>query len=509
MIFYKKLICIYILSTLTIAFTVLHAYGKQTESDTNNARVTQSPATGFTGSMSCQKCHNSEYTQWMTSHHQLAMQKANDQSVLGSFSNSQFNYSNSQFNYRGITSRFYRKGDRFFVETDGPEGKLAEYEIIYTFGVTPLQQYLVKLDNGRLQALSIAWDSRTKSAGGQRWYHLYNDDYPDDNINSSHPLHWTKTSQNWNYVCADCHSTQLKRKFSENQYHTTWSEINVACEACHGPGKNHILWADSGGKSSISRKGLSIQFTERQGVSWIMDSLTGNAKRSQENKNRTEIEVCGRCHSRRTPLTDGNLEADAVSQKLLDRYRLQLLTENNYHPDGQPKDETYVYGSFLQSKMHQAGVTCSDCHNPHSLKPRQTGNGVCLQCHSTEKFNSSTHHFHSTLTSGGQCMECHAPAQHYMTVDRRHDHSFRIPRPDLSITTGTPNACNNCHKDKDAQWAAGHIRKWYGTDHKSGHQVYAEPFFNARKGHPAAGRHLQELAVDNSIPDIARGNSSG
>ena len=455
--------------------------------------------TGFVGSQTCRNCHETEYTQWLGSHHHQAMLEANEHSVLGQFDNTQYKYGDT-------ISRFYKKGTRFFVETDGPEGKLKEYEIIYTFGVTPLQQYLIELENGKYQALGIAWNSRSKEAGGQRWFHIYEEDYPDKDIDFKHPLHWTNPSQNWNYVCADCHSTQLKRNFDskQNRYHTQWSEINVACEACHGPGAEHIAWATNHTDKQSITKGLKINFDERHGISWMMDSVTGSAKRSKPNLARKEVDVCGRCHSRRTPFLDGKLEGNNIHHKLLDHYRLQLLTEGYYHPDGQPDNETYVLGSFMQSKMFQEGVTCSDCHDPHTLKPRLKGNGVCLQCHTAEKFDTPRHHFHKISSTGAQCMGCHAPAQNYMVADKRHDHSFRIPRPDLTISTGSPNACNNCHTEKSPKWSVDQIKNWYGSHPMPGHQTYAGTFFKVRQGYPDMGKALRALINSPMTPDIAR-----
>lgn len=456
----------------------------------------------YVGSQSCVNCHAGETKAWKGSHHDLAMQHANEQTVLGDFNN-------AKFTYYDVTSRFYKKGGKYYVHTDGPDGSLNDYEIKYVFGVEPLQQYLIEFPGGHLQALGIAWDARTKQQGGQRWYHLY----PDEKITHTDRLHWTKADQNWNYMCADCHSTNLKKKYNlqTNTYNTSWSEINVACEACHGPASIHVDWANkaSGWQSIDNRtKGLVVALDERRGVSWPLDPNTGNAKRSKQRNTDKEIEVCAPCHSRRSTIS----EDDIPGQAFMDNFRPVLLSEFLYHADGQIKEEVYVYGSFTQSKMYHQGVTCSDCHEPHSLKLRAEGNGVCLQCHAAEKFNKPSHHFHKQDSEGSLCAECHMPQTVYMGVDGRHDHSIRIPRPDLSIKLDTPNACNQCHQDKTAKWANSKLEDWYGKDWSPGWH-FGETLYEARTGSVGAktvtiGQDLAAVAASPKLPVIARATAA-
>ena len=189
----------------------------------------------FVGRESCADCHPNETGKWTGSHHDLAMQHASETSMLGDFND-------ARFEYAGTTSTFYRQGEEFWVRTDGADGKLEDFQIGYAFGVEPLQQYLVEFPGGRYQSLGIAWDTRPASSGGQRWFHLY----PDEAIDYRDDLHWTRRAQNWNYMCAECHSTDLQKNYdaATDSYATTWEEINVSCEACHGPASRHIAWAD-------------------------------------------------------------------------------------------------------------------------------------------------------------------------------------------------------------------------------------------------------------------------
>ena len=452
-------------------------------------------ASEHTGSDACAQCHAEQVRLWQGSHHDLAMQHASDETVLADFNN-------TQFTYTGITSKFYKENNKFMVRTDGADGKLRDYEIKYAFGVAPLQQYLVELDKGRLQALTIAWDARPKAEGGQRWFHLY----PDEEITYKDELHWTRTNFNWNGMCAECHSTNLQKNYdrASDTFKTSWSEIDVSCEACHGPASNHISWAkkETGWEYFNNNKGLSVLFDERKGVHWKINPETGNAKRSTERATEKEIQVCAQCHSRRSVISSGY----SPGKPFLDHYMPRLLDEGMYYADGQIQDEVYVYGSFLQSKMYHAGVTCSDCHESHSMQLRQQGNVVCLQCHAADKFDTEKHHYHKSGTKGAQCAECHMPPRNYMVVDPRHDHSFRIPRPDLTVELGTPNACNQCHADKDAAWAAAQVKQWYKKT-PSGYQQFAHALHAGRQDDSNAGVLLTEQIDNIETPDIARASA--
>ena len=475
------------------------------------------PGGGYVGAQTCAQCHQHEYENWQGSHHARAMEPANEQTVLGDFND-------ATFTYEGVTSTFFRRDGKFMARTDGPDGALRDYEIAYTFGFTPLQQYLIGFPDGRYQMLGVAWDSRPKEQGGQRWFHLY----PDQNITHRDPLHWTGLQQNWNYMCAECHSTHLKKNYDPQlkRFNTTWSEINVSCEACHGPGADHLAWAKKEGdwQKLDKNKGLTIALDGRRGVLfplrmlamqalnlattalpeppdvlWNTPKETSNAAPSAPQALNRELELCARCHSRR-----GQIWEDyGFGKPLLDTHRLSLLTPDLYYPDGQMKDEVFNHGSFLQSKMFAKGVTCSDCHEPHSGKLRAAGGKVCLQCHLPAKYETPEHHFHPANSTGADCVACHAPTTTYMVVDPRHDHSFQIPRPELSIKLGSPNACNRCHEDQSAEWAAEQVRKWYGKP-PMGHQQFAEALHTGALDAPGAQELLRALVKNSDQPNIAR-----
>ena len=488
---------ILVFAAIGLVFFAVCTVAIRHHSDSDREPSSQAPQAAtnrpiFVGSKSCGACHISEFESWLGSHHQLAMQPATKATVLG-------NFAQTKFADHASSATFFRDRGKFMVRTEGPDRARHDYQIKYTFGVSPLQQYLIELPGGRLQAFGIAWDSRTRAIGGQRWFSLY----PGANLGTFSPLRWTAADQTWNYRCADCHSTNVRKNYHPaiRTYATTYAEIAVGCEACHGPGSNHVSWArePSGLRARDPSHGLTIALDQRAGISWSVDPLTGDLRRSKPLRNNREVEMCARCHSLRTPIHEDYVHG----QPLGDDYRTALLDEGLYFPDGQIEGEVYEYGSFIQSRMFHAGVVCSDCHDPHSSRLRAAANKLCTQCHLADKYDSSRHHFHFARSPGSQCIECHMPPRIYMQVDHRRDHSIRVPRPDLSLILGTPNACNNCHVNKTAQWAADRIAKWYGAA-RIGFQQFGPALQAGRVGAPEAQSSLAELASDLRQPALAR-----
>lgn len=450
----------------------------------------QDPEPAFVGGDACRDCHAAEFADWQGSHHDLAMQHADSATVLGDFQDATFNYFDTE-------TRFSRRGNDYIVRTAGADGEPADFKVEYTFGVMPLQQYLVALPGGRLQALPFTWDARSAEDGGQRWYHLY----PDENVGPDDPLHWTGREQNWNYMCAECHSTNLEVNYdsASDSFSTSWSDINVHCEACHGPGSAHVGQAQA--DSFENNYGLLVDLDDRGRAAWEMNARTGIAERSEmAMRPPQQPESCGRCHSRRGVIT-GEYE---YGVPLTQTHRVSLLDEALYFDDGQIDEEVFVYGSFVQSRMYQAGVSCSDCHNPHSLA-LVTGddpNSVCAQCHLPSKFSVTEHHRHEG--NDATCVDCHMQDKIYMGVDARRDHSFRVPRPDLSLATAAPNACNDCHTDQTAAWATAAAAEWWG-DISVRRPHFANALHKARNGF--ANSDLHAVINNGQVPGIARGTA--
>ncbi|TVQ73479.1 MAG: hypothetical protein EA363_03105 [Balneolaceae bacterium] len=421
----------------------------------------------FVGDKKCQSCHTEQWDEWKMSHHHFAMAPATDETVLGDFNDVSFSTGYEQY-------RFFREDGRFLVEAPGPDGRQQTYQVKYTFGWEPLQQYLVDFGDGKYQALHASWDTER-----QQWFTLY----PDEQIRPGDWLHWTGGAMNWNTMCADCHSTNLRQRYDPEMdaFDTKWSHITVSCEACHGPGADHVALMTSDKADHVDIEQIRSSIT-----------LALNATQAEE------LNSCAPCHSLRQKLTDDYLHGDAF----LDHYNPQLPHPPLYHADGQILEEVFEYGSFLQSKMYMEGVRCTDCHNPHSLqlKANVTNNALCMQCHEP-RYNTLEHHFHQINTEASQCVSCHMPGRYYMEIDFRRDHSFRVPRPDLSKNFGTPNACNNCHTNRSFEWASNAVNEWYGED-RTFH--YSEVFVEANSGDTGAIRDLKQLIRDQSQPEIVR-----
>jgi tetratricopeptide (TPR) repeat protein len=436
------------------------------------------------GSQRCSSCHVRESDAWKGSQHARALQAASPGTVLGRFDGA------ATFDKDGVTTRFHKEGSRFLIDTIGPDGKPGTFEVKYTLGVEPLQQYLVALPGGRLQAFGIAWDSRSGAAGGQRWFDLY----PGQKLGAGDPIHWTGIQQTANFMCVDCHVTNFRKGFDEaaGEYRSTWSEAGVGCEACHGAGGAHA--------ADPRANRLPVSFPARAQIVWGTDP----DRRPQIPAERKTVEVaaCARCHARGATLADTR-PGDAG---LADGFHPSLLEPGLYHADGQMRDEVFNYGSFLQSRMFAKGVSCSDCHEPHGQKLRAEGNGVCEQCHAPARYAAREHHFHDPASKAGQCTSCHMPTVTYMVVDPRHDHSFRVPRPDLSAALGVPNACTACHADKPPQELAEALSKRLGHA-PSGFQTFAGAFAAADRGAPGSADQLARIANDAAQPDIARASA--
>ncbi|SFL40833.1 Cytochrome c554 and c-prime [Shimia haliotis] len=370
-------------------------------------------------------------------------------------------FEGEEFTHDGMTARFFRDGDDYVVDVTEKDGTQTAYTVHSVGGTHPLEHLIFETEPGRLQSFDVAWDVDKKN-----WFHLY----PEQDLPPDDGYHWSGPYKNWNARCAECHATEFEKNydFQTRSYTSVQSEIGVGCEACHGPGEAHLRQQEGEMPTytiPLDQYGFSAALTDPQEV----------------------MEQCATCHSRREAFGNGN---PLPGTSFHDAYSLALLRPGLYEPDGHILDEVYVYGSFRQSKMHEEGVTCVNCHDSHSAQLLLDETETCTQCHSTvgngdfptlklADYDSAEHHFHEEGSEGARCVSCHMPQRRYMGNDDRRDHSFRIPRPDLFAQTSGPDACTDCHSEETPAWAAEVITQWHpgASDRDPG---YALDLANAR-----------------------------
>jgi len=384
--------------------------------------------------------------------------------------------------------------DAAIVTALGLSGKPEDCAVARVIGHDPLRQFLVPTAGGRFQTLEATYDPRSN-----QWFNVYGD----EDRRPGEWGHWTGRGMNWNFMCAGCHNTRLRRNYNEatDSYHTTMAEMSVGCESCHGPLKVHNEWQRQHGKSKPGK-----------------DPTIKKATRTQI------LDTCGFCHARRSDLTGDFKPGDPFS----DDFDLTIVdSSDRYYADGQIREEDYEYGSFVGSKMHQRGVICLDCHDPHTAKTKLPGNFLCLRCHNGSETNAPiinpvTHSMHKVfgydsngvltnndllsykpkeiVETGGECVNCHMPQTPYMQRHWRHDHGFTIPDPLLTKNFNIPNACNRCHQDKTTDWALEACDKWYGAKMNRPTRTRAEWIARAQQGDPAARDGLLEVLKAETSP---------
>ncbi len=422
----------------------------------------------YAGSQSCKECHAEAFNDWMGSDHQLAERLPN-----GAMDGPAFDPPR-EYQHAGQTTRLLSTNGVFRVETRGLSGERERFPVARVIGETPLRQFLIPFPRGRLQTLDATYDPHTNE-----WFNVYGE----EDRQPGEWGHWTGRGMSWNTQCASCHNTRLRKNYDHatDTYHTSMAEMSVGCEACHGPMKAHVDWRQKYPDTPDPDPTLK-PFDRNQ---WV--------------------DTCGMCHSRRTELTGDFVPGD----NYLDHFSHVIPNETDiYYADGQVRDENYVYTSFLSSRMHHAGVSCVDCHQPHTGKTLLPGNVLCMKCHTapTPEFPTSpvidaaAHSHHSISGAGGQCVNCHMPQTTYMQRDPRRDHGFTIPDPLLTKEHGIPNACNRCHTDKDVDWAIAAVDQWYGPKMDRPTRTRARWVAGARAGDPGTRNNLLQMLQTEPMP---------
>jgi predicted CXXCH cytochrome family protein len=420
-------------------------------------------------STDCRACHEDIFRTWSTSHHALAHRAVDakaDSDALGT---------PQEFTAHGIDYRVeWKDGKPHFTEKRNgalPESYIADF----VMGHTPLRQYIVPAGGGRYQAAELSFDPIKKE-----WFNVFGD----ERRRPGEWGHWRGRGMNWNSMCAHCHMTGYQKNYNAatDTFATKWTEHGVGCAQCHAMPADHAATA----KKNTTPTAPPAEVVQAQ------------RRRAQE--------TCAPCHARNEPLT-GEVRPGVPYH---DHYRLTLPTDAAvFYPDGQMLDEDFNYTSLLTSRMGgKAGVTCLDCHDPHSGKtilPVQN-NALCMQCHSAPGRQSApvidpvAHSHHLPGSTGNQCVSCHMPTTTYMQRDPRHDHGFTKPDPLLTKELGIPNACNRCHTDKSVDWSIEHSERWYGAKLDSRQRARARAVAAAQASAPTAADQLLSLIATEDVP---------
>ncbi len=419
----------------------------------------------YAGTESCRDCHTNAFAGWRESNHRYAERPPTDALEGPAFEPGR------TFRHGRQETEVRREGTNLLVVATGLGGDRTPRRVERVIGHAPLRQYLVSEPGGRWQTLEASWDPRTNE-----WFNVYGE----EDRQPGEWGHWTGRGMNWNSMCGTCHNTRFRKNYDEaaDGYRSAMAEPSVGCEACHGPLGEHVSWQRAWQGSGRKDPTLPAWTPARK------------------------MENCAPCHARRSELTGDFVPGESF----WDHYLLAMVDESDvFYPDGQIRDEDYEYTAFLGSRMHGAGVTCLDCHDPHTTKVRATGNDLCLRCHNGTRPGSPPidpvrHSFHKAESAGNLCVNCHMPRTLYMQRHWRHDHGFTTPDPVLTREFGIPNACNRCHADQTTAWAEEACGKWYGSRMDRPARRRARLLASARREDATSVPGLTELLNSDEAP---------
>lgn len=460
---------------------------------TRGPKETKAPGSEYVGRKACAPCHDDVLESYAFSQHDLSLTEPSGPALAAPFAGEE---------ERGlqISATFSKDGDKPII-TSGET-----YPVRYAIGTEPLQGFAVETKDGRTQIFSYFYDTRERSAGGKRWFLL-----PETDVPPSDPMHFLGSAQNFDTECAECHSTAVSVAYDwkANRASSKFLEIDVSCEACHGPASRHVELAKehtTEWPASVQNFGFTRALAPYRLRRFVtapgekVARLTGEGNLPPEQTE--EVLSCAPCHSERISLRNASQEAPTAFE---DGYLLSLLENEHYHPDGQVKGQTYSYGSFLMSAHARADLVCSDCHNPHSATLRKPVVELCVTCHDQATYDAKSHHLHQTDAEVvPSCVDCHMPTRFALDVDIRSDHGLILPRPDLSETLRTPNPCGSCHAEKGAAWATRALEDAFGEKRR---ESFAPAFFASDARDAEAPNLLKAVVQNRSFPELVRASA--
>jgi tetratricopeptide (TPR) repeat protein len=413
----------------------------------------------YSGSVSCRECHERFYKLWAPSHHGLAMQPITTQFILNEVRLDQEDIFMEDAYYKAV-----KKDTGLYIRERKGED-INEYQVLWAMGGKNVYYFLTSWEGGRLQTLPLAYDVHKKC-----WYN--NPASAVRHFPSIHELETEDTALSWrdrqytfNTSCYSCHVSQLKNNFNleKNTYQTHWKEAGINCETCHGPSAEHVKVCREAGAGHVPDD-LKIIRTS------VFTPEQHNAS-------------CGSCHAKMRPITSSYLPGD----RYFDNYDLITLENIDFFPDGRDLGENYTMtGWYMNPCRLSSDLNCITCHTSsgrYRFKSDELvdANKACISCHADKGEHDKKHTHHLIAEHSPKCIDCHMPMTRFGNMTRS-DHSFRPPMPAATLKFGSPNACNICHKDKDAAWANRQVTQWAGKDYQKETLFIGSLVHEAREG---------------------------
>ncbi len=486
----------------------------------------------YLGSKACARCHEVEHTQWNNSLHIKMTKPISEALIVGDFAEG------TRFADHGRAYTFGTRDGRPFMTvafgTRAPE----TFSIDYTLGAKRYQGYLSTLPDGRIYVLPAFWH-----VASRRWVDWKEiTPIPDD----AHELR-----QIWNVNCFNCHATNIVPGYDINakRYRSTWTEMGIGCEACHGAGRQHVELMDAWEKDPASKPAFENSSKNRQ----LSDILKIFSVKSSEP--RRIYDTCAYCHGNKNNVFTGFRGGDRYTDFALPFLVSEPIPENDlqgeFWPDGRPNRFNRPQALTMSGCFKAGAIACTNCHVAHgsrndfSLKVNinqgRNGDALCTQCHSESRRQPaagsrqtnasasvpspepqapspkvsftgaglSAHTFHKPESAGSRCISCHMSDVNWRLLIRRRDHTFQPPVPENTVNFGIPNACTTCHDSRTPEWAARQMDAWWGDASRRSKAAWlADTMYRAGSGDATTLPDLAKLAVDRSEGFLVRASAA-
>ena len=462
-----------------LALSLAVAWSARTPTQAQPAASRAQDGATLVGSKVCATCHQDVHDGWKSGRHSKMIQPATAASVEGDFSKTKITLRGKPFQLRVADGQY-------FITESNITGRPREHRVEYTLGSRRIQHYLTTIEKGRIIVLTPSWDVQRRI-----WFDNMEIVRPDENDQT--PV------QQWNKNCFGCHVSQQDNHYvpATQTYKTDWTDFGTTCERCHGPGSAHVERYRGGNPPGGDR---AIVRPTR------LDPKTSSM-------------ICAQCHSLRDVIGPGF----TAGQDYFDHFQPVLEygprkeSDPTYWPDGRPRRFSNDALGLWQSQCFlRGGATCTSCHNnPHTPdvdKNPQLGkasDALCIGCHKSIGDAVTSHTRHQAGSRGSSCVECHMPPTVLSIKARIRDHSMSLPAPENTVRFAIPNACNECHADKQATWAVGVLAKWWPGGRRAKLVARAAAFTGGREASPEALDGLIAIAGDPDAGPLVQANAVG